>query len=347
MRCGYTGVIVIFLPAFLPGRRQLALRAIALFVAVTLAVPAAAAPTEQWLELRQEGMTAYERGDNLRAIGSTEAARDAYTEAARRFTAAADAVPAGAGHDGAQVARGLALRAHVQVQELTERVTPCPSEAMTRLREAIAAADAAQADESTLGETRSLRERFSADLAACEAANLTAVVVVQPQPEVEPEAVPPVAPRRDRYSVGLWTATAAAGALGAVALGTGLAVLHEPFKGAAYKKVLDAAEGSFTDSDPSNDVAHGANDDMCDLARGPGSDGGVVNVGVVDACDRWTALRRTSIVTGIGAGVAVVVAATFLGLKLRRHRGGKQEARRLRFDGSVGATVAFTISGSF
>lgn len=82
--------------------------------------------------------------------------------------------------------------------------------------------------------------------------------------------------------------------------------------GSAHQAVISAAEDSINDADPANNVDPDMAGDLCEAARGPGDEaGGVLNAGVVDACDdldtRLTASTAMWITGGallLGAGVA-------------------------------------------
>ncbi len=122
-----------------------------------------------------------------------------------------------------------------------------------------------------------------------------------------------------------------------VSLGTGLSRLREPFAGSSYKKILTAAQASYQDSDPSNDVPFGANDDMCAAARANGG----INQEVESACDRWDTLGTVAVATGTATAVFAVSTVVFSVLAARK----KRREQNLAFSiaptpGFQGGTVA-------
>lgn len=120
--------------------------------------------------------------------------------------------------------------------------------------------------------------------------------------------------------IGLWTTVALTGALGAVALGTGLARVREPFQGVAYRRIREAAAASLEDTSDSNDIASDQGVDMCLLARYSAEPGTVRNTKVTDACNSFDRLEVASKVTGVAAGVFLGASVALLGLLLKRRR---------------------------
>lgn len=106
------------------------------------------------------------------------------------------------------------------------------------------------------------------------------------------------------------------GATIVVSLGTGLVRVREPFEGAAYKSILNAARASYEDADPTNNVSYGSEDDMCANARA----GAGVNAEVISACDRWDRLGKVAVATGVLTAVFAVSTVVFsvLAVKARR-----------------------------
>lgn len=137
---------------------------------------------------------------------------------------------------------------------------------------------------------------------------------------------------RRRLVAGLAASASLTGVLLAVSLGTGLSRFKEPFQGAAYARIYEAARGSFDDGVAGNEVDYGAMSDMCsDSAR-------MINGDVDDACRAWDRLGITAIATGVGAGVmgATTVTLAVL-LKRRALRDSKVMARARSHQMSMGA----------
>lgn len=105
------------------------------------------------------------------------------------------------------------------------------------------------------------------------------------------------------------------------------------------KQLLDEANNSLTDSNPSNDVdpllPEGVN--LCDYARerpsdpdtgAPlGNEGEVRNANIVAICERGDTVGRAQLATAITTGVTLLSTVVFTGLLLL-HRGPKPERRR-------------------
>lgn len=154
------------------------------------------------------------------------------------------------------------------------------------------------------------------------------------QPEPAPKPAPPEDSRpRDgsgdsrRLVAGLAVSGALTGTMLAVSLGTGLSRYREPFRGAAYMKIYDAARASFADGDASNNVNYGSDTDMCKAA---GSGDVVVNQEVFDACSDWKRLGTVAIATGIAAGVLGATTITLAALLVRDKRRSEATAALIR-----------------
>jgi len=113
--------------------------------------------------------------------------------------------------------------------------------------------------------------------------------------------------------------------LGAL-LGTSLSRISEPFHGTAYKSILEAAEASFDDDDPTNNVDYDSNTDMCATARQPAG-----NTNVAAACQRWDRLGKAAIATGITTGIFATTTVVFaiLAHRTKRKLAYAQGSRRL------------------
>jgi hypothetical protein len=118
-----------------------------------------------------------------------------------------------------------------------------------------------------------------------------------------------VRPARARPSVAFVVTLSLAGALGAVALGTGLARVREPFRGAAFNKVHAAAVATWADEDLTNNVPHDGGSDMCARSIDPSVDA---------ACRQHRRLLVASVTTGALAGVLLVTSLVVEGVRRRR-----------------------------
>lgn len=332
--------------------------------ALTMAPLHVVGAAETWQEHRAEALRRFDEAEKLRAE-SDPAATAAFAGAARSFAQAAATVPPG---ERDRFTRSETLyRQSLRATELALRVPPesncAPSvqDAMhdgakicTALLELVVAELGADARDA-YSDIERMRRDFERTLEDC-APEPPPPASEAPVPEVTAATPPPPAkdatplPAKDTTpprwpTVGLWTSVALTGLLGGAALGTGLSRVSDPFHGAAYLSIYNAAVASGRDADPSNDVDSTREDDMCKIARGSG--GSVVNTEVAGRCDRWDALGKASIATGIFAGMSLVMAATFLGLKLRRPSQRAGARKPLSIGPSLGRGLGLVVSGSF
>ncbi len=141
-------------------------------------------------------------------------------------------------------------------------------------------------------------------------------IVVEPAPSIP---LKPVASRPRTLVVATAATASLTVVLGTISLGTGLSRVQQPFHGAAYQSILDAAIASEMDGDPTNDVSSDMNTNMCgELAVARNDD-------VATSCHRFAALGTTSIVTGVLAAVAGV-AAIATGILLSRRQPQRSSA---------------------
>lgn len=350
-------------------------RIVGVLVAVTLggASPVGAQDATPWEMHRDAARVRYAQAEQLEQV-EDRSAPGAYTDAARLFAQAADSVPAGKKRLAlVEPLVRKALVAFAQARRLDPPAAPCPESVQGWLDDAVATCDAflAVIDRSGGGRSKyadivETRAGYQRDVETCappvaaEVSEPAPVAKVVPPPRVEPgpasmtrgsSVAPEPRGARDRASrwpdVGLWTSVSLVGLFGAAALGTGLARVREPFQGAAFSNILDAARASQSDADPGNDVSSAQSADMCALARGSGG-GGPHNPEVAGQCDRFDALGKASLATGVLAGVSLVAVATFLGLKLRRGRGRHEVAsRRIRLAPGPQRSFGLTFGGSF
>lgn len=358
-----------------PRRRLHRLVSGGLAVALVLASsPVAAAPAPNaWKQQQAAAAARFDEAGALEAAGDP-AAVAAYVDAGRTFTRAARLV-APDHPDRPALLEALtrkALRAFELAHELAPPKPPSCSDAdRTLLRDALAACDLVLAAPGTAADDLvPTRAAYDRELTACTPKKQPPVASPgppKPPPETKPEApepgpatAKPPEPRADTTpaasrrpppatpekppkwpNAGLGVSLGLMGVFGAVALGTGLSRVRSPFTGAAYDKILEAARASREDDDPSNDVSSSSDRDMC-------ADGGQGNADVARACDRWVGLGRASLATGILAGLSLVAAATFLGLKLRRGRVDRHAGRPgLRLGANFGRQFGVVVSGSF
>lgn len=131
--------------------------------------------------------------------------------------------------------------------------------------------------------------------------------------------------RDDRLLVaGVAVSAGLTGAMLAVSLGTGLSRYKEPFRGAAYQKIHDAAVKSHTDLDVGNEVDYRSDTDMCsEMNRENNGD-------VRDACRRWEQLGTTAIVTGVITGALGVTTIALLAVLVKKRRSHSNAAALLR-----------------
>lgn len=128
-----------------------------------------------------------------------------------------------------------------------------------------------------------------------------------PRTDPVPSAQPPARP----LVVGLGVAAGLTGTLLLISLGTGLSRYKEPFQGAAYLKIYDAAVASTSDSDPGNDVPHDGASDMC---------ADPADRVVRDACDSWHRLGRIAVGTGVATGLLAATTAALAVLVTHKRR---------------------------
>ncbi len=123
-------------------------------------------------------------------------------------------------------------------------------------------------------------------------------------------------------SAGLMIASAAAAAV--------TTVMISP-NGSIRKDLLKAAENSFTDNKPSNDIDPNMAGDLCEAARAvpPGEPGTVTNAAVTRVCNRADQTATIATATWITAGAlgAATAAATIL-LFVRREASGMAALRQ-------------------
>ncbi|MFY0540409.1 hypothetical protein [Nannocystis pusilla] len=132
-----------------------------------------------------------------------------------------------------------------------------------------------------------------------------------------------------RLVVGLAISAGLTGAMLAVSLGTGLSRYKAPFRGAAYDQIYDAAVASHEDAETGNEVAHGADDDMCSEAnRG-------INGDVRGACERWERLGTAAIATGVMTGVLGVTTIALAAVLAGKRRKASGAAALLRRHGTT------------
>lgn len=349
------------------------------WLVVTLALasgPAAAAPAPNaWKQQQAAAAARFDVAGTLEAAGDP-AAVAVYVDAGRTFTRAAQLVaPDHPDRPALLEALGRkALRAFELAHGLAPPKPPsCTDADRSLLRDALAACDLVLAAPGTAADDLvPTRQAYDRELTACTpkkppvvSPGTTTKLPPKTTPETTPETTEPApapepAPRTDTKpasserpppvtsekppiwpDVGLGVSLGLMGVFGAVALGTGLSRVRSPFTGAAYDNILEAARVSREDDDPTNDVSSSTDRDMC-------ADGGQGNADVARACDRWDSLGRASLATGILAGLSLVAAATFLGLKLRRGRADRHAGvRGLRFGASAGRQFGLVVSGSF
>lgn len=120
-------------------------------------------------------------------------------------------------------------------------------------------------------------------------------------PEQGAEAERP-ARKADGLTIGLGVAGALAGVSLVVAGATGATIARQPFQGARYRAILEAAE--------KNGVPHGPNDDMCAL--------GADVAAVAEACGRRDAIRSVSIAMLAMSGLLVATAVALGVVRARR-----------------------------
>lgn len=346
-------------------------------LALTLALasgPVAAAPAPNaWKQQQAAASARFDEASALEAAGDP-AAVAAYADAGRTFTRAARQVaPNHPDRPALLEALGRkALRAFELAHGLAPPKPPsCTDADRSLLRDALAACDLVLAAPGTAADDLvPTREAYDRELTACtpkkqpvaspETTPKNPPPDTPPETKPEPEPAPEPAPRADTVpaasrrpppvtsekppvwpTAGLGVSLALTGVFGAVALGTGLSRVRSPFTGAAYDNIVEAARASREDDDPTNDVSSSTDRDMC-------ADGGQGNADVARACERWVGLGRASLATGIIAGLSLVAAATFLGLKLRRGRTSRHAGvRGLRFGASAGRQFGVVVSGSF
>lgn len=322
---------------------------IALGLALATAAPtvraAPVAPTTEAiaLDMQLRAEEAYDRGEELaRHSAATAAAR--FLDAGRLFLAAAT-------HrlgSEATTLRWYALKAFMRARELDPQ-----GEAGQKAREictrALGPESEARDDPRFLEKCAALDPKPPVPPPPAPHAMKTARVMDRGSETVSrPSSVgnvgsPPIRdapgdPRRG-LKIGLWTAVALTGALGAVALGTGLARVREPFQGAAYRRIREAAAGSLDDDSATNDIVSTQEVDMCVQARSSDQPGTVRNVKVTDACNRYDRLHDVSTGTGVVAGVFLGASVALLGLLLRRRglalRGRRAQLGATRLPGGV------------
>ena len=354
-------------------------RIVCLTLAASLSGPptATAQQTTPWEMHRDAARVRYGQAEQLEQVHDSSAP-GAYTDSARLFAQAAEAVPAGSKQ--LELFEPLvrkALVAFAQARRLAPPEPPCAEPVQAMLRDAVATCDAFLAVvDSTLGpsgrvtyrEITEMRAQYQKDVKLCIPKDPVVTTskpppLSRPQPTSVPaapvEAAPePASTRRAQPDVkpaartphwtdaGLWTSVSLFGLFGAAALGTGLSRVSDPFHGAAFTKIVEEAHKSQQDADPTNDVSTAKGDDMCALARG-GAGGGSLNASVAGRCDQYDALGKASIATGVLAGVSLVATATFLGLKLRRGRTHQLAAQRLRVAPGPRRSFGLTVGWSF
>lgn len=302
--------------------------AIALGLAVATAAPdvraAPAASAEAVaLDMQQAAEEAYDHGDEL--------ARESPLPAAARFSDAGRLFLAAANHRAgaeATTLRWYALKAFLRARDLDPQ-----SEGGHKVRELCAQATGPAGD---ARDDPRFQEKCAAlapkppppppPVARGQAQTMDAggegsrAGPVPPSPaDVPRTADTPKDPTRG-LKIGLWTSVALTGALGAVALGTGLARVREPFQGVAYRRIREAAIASLLDGSSSNDVPSDQAVDMCALARYSTGDGTVRNAKVTDACNSYDRVDIAAKVTGVAAGVFLGASVALLGLLLKRRR---------------------------
>lgn len=121
--------------------------------------------------------------------------------------------------------------------------------------------------------------------------------------------------------IGLAVSGALTGALLATSLGTGLSRVRQPFTGAAYERIYDAARASHADAIDGNEVGYDAGTDMCAAAREVG------NEEVIDACRAGDRLGKVAIATGVAAGAFAITTAALVGILVRRDKRSRASAR--------------------
>jgi len=178
---------------------------------------------------------------------------------------------------------------------------------------------------------RALRDELERDRVAKGCPTLSEPVVTPPPEATELNSSAPVrpprtsAPSRTPLAVGLGVSAGLAATMLAVSLGTGLSRAQEPFQGAAFTKIHEAAKASYSDADPNNNVDYGQGREMCSV------DTITRNPKVADACAHWSNLGTVAIATGVVAGVFVLGTAVFTGLLARHKR--RHGGMPTRFDG--------------
>lgn len=155
-----------------------------------------------------------------------------------------------------------------------------------------------------------------------------------PRVAPSPRTIDSTRPRDTRrLTLGLGISAGLVGVAGVASLATGLALLSDPFRGAKYRAIVEAAAAA--------DLAVPENTDYCAFGKAQGAEG------VVSACDAYQATQRASLAMGITAGAASVSAVVF-GVLLARARRAEARSRRpqvglapSRFGAELRVTVAF------
>jgi hypothetical protein len=144
-----------------------------------------------------------------------------------------------------------------------------------------------------------------------------------PDEPAEPPAAPgdpsgdappdqPAAPNNRPLVIGVAISASLTVSMLAISLGTSLSRIKDPFTGAAYERIYDAAVASFNDASP--DVDYGTGTNMCQNGRE------VNNAAVINACDSWDRLGRAAIATGVLTGVFAATTLTLTGVLIHRKR---------------------------
>ncbi len=136
--------------------------------------------------------------------------------------------------------------------------------------------------------------------------------------DLPPTPGKPTPPSNRPLVIGIAISAALSASMLAVSLGTGLSRIKEPFTGAAYENIYDAAVASYSDASP--DVDYGNDTNMCKSGRE------VNNAAVINACDNWDRLGQTAIATGVLTGAFAATGLALTGILIHRKR---KQARAL------------------
>lgn len=151
-----------------------------------------------------------------------------------------------------------------------------------------------------------------------------------PAPPPRPSPGPDPAPNGRGLLAGVVITGALTGVLLATSLGAGLARAREPFTGAAYRDIYDAARASHTDAVAGNEVGYDASTDMCAAGRQVG------NGRVVAACDTWDRLGGVTIGASVATGVFAVTTAALAIVRHKQRRRADLRAHRPALAASPG-----------